>query len=77
MRWLIAGLLLTSHALAARYAVVVGNNHALPGSGYDRLEYADDDALRFAAFLEALGVQVAPDARPKKARVHVFAARSG
>ena len=42
-----AGLLLcAAPAAARRYAVVVGNNHALAGSGYDRLEYADDEGYR-------------------------------
>ncbi|MEZ4467575.1 MAG: caspase family protein [bacterium] len=50
--------LLVTPALAGRYALVVGNNHALAGSGYDRLDYADDDALRFASLLEDLGADV-------------------
>lgn len=40
----------------ARFAVVVGNNHPLPGSELDVLEYADDDALRFAEYFGELGV---------------------
>ncbi|MCA9556834.1 MAG: caspase family protein, partial [Myxococcales bacterium] len=51
-------LTLSTAAWAGRYAIVVGNNHALAGSGYDRLEYADDDALRFAALLGDLGADV-------------------
>lgn len=39
-----------------RVAVVVGNNHALPGSGYDTLSYADDDAVRYAELFESVGV---------------------
>lgn len=49
-----------------RFALVVGNNHPLPGHGYAPLEYADDDALRFATFMRRLGakvqVLVGPDA---------------
>lgn len=39
-------------------ALVVGNNLPLPGSGYPPLQYADDDALRFATYFEELGAQV-------------------
>lgn len=45
-------------AAPARFAFVVGNNHPLPGSGYAPLQYADDDALRFASFMTKLGAQV-------------------
>ena len=45
-------------AHAATYALVVGNNTARPGSGYSPLAYADDDALRMAELLGALGAQV-------------------
>lgn len=47
-----------AHAAPARFALVVGNNHPLPGSGYAALQYADDDALRFASFMHKLGAQV-------------------
>ncbi|MEQ9496672.1 MAG: caspase family protein [Deltaproteobacteria bacterium] len=40
------------------FAIVIGNNHPLPGSDYERLRYADDDAMRVASFLEGLGTQV-------------------
>ncbi|MCA9491265.1 MAG: caspase family protein, partial [Myxococcales bacterium] len=56
------GLVAAGPALAgpapARFALVVGNNHPLPGSGYETLQYADDDALRFAALLGDLGADV-------------------
>jgi hypothetical protein len=49
----------------ARFAVVVGVNHPLPGSGYDTLKYADDDAIRFGEYFEGIGavtrVLTAPD----------------
>ncbi len=48
------------------FAVIVGNNHPLPGSDYTVLKYADDDALRMATYLESLGTHVflltSPDA---------------
>lgn len=48
-----------------RYAIVVGNNHPLPGSDYKVLQYADDDAIRFARFFSTMGAEVtlltAPD----------------
>jgi hypothetical protein len=40
------------------FAVVVGNNHPLPGTDYSALRYADDDALRFAEYFESLGARV-------------------
>ncbi len=40
----------------AKFAVVIGNNIALPGSGYQALNYADDDALRFTDFFRSLGI---------------------
>lgn len=52
---------------ARRFALVVGNNQPLPGSAYAPLQYADDDALRFARFMSSAGADVrlltAPDAR--------------
>ena len=41
----------------ARFALVIGNNHALPGSNYDPLSYADDDAIRFAELFESVGAR--------------------
>ncbi|MEQ9498055.1 MAG: caspase family protein [Deltaproteobacteria bacterium] len=41
-----------------RFGLVVGNNRPVPGSAYEPLRYADDDALRFAAFLERFGAHV-------------------
>lgn len=41
-----------------RYALVVGNNFPLPGHDYESLQYADDDALHFAAFMQRLGAEV-------------------
>lgn len=54
------GLLLSSGLLAQpqRLAVVVGNNHPLPDSDYDTLQYADDDAIRFARFFRGIDAQV-------------------
>lgn len=40
----------------ARHAIVVGSNHPLPGSGYDVLQYADDDAVRFHEYFLELGI---------------------
>ncbi len=65
---LLVGAVTTSTAVppTARFAVVIGNNYALPGSGYDTLSFADDDAMRFAQFFEDTGVKTfllaAPDA---------------
>lgn len=65
-----AAVLLTSSLAeagrpVARFALVVGNNAALPGSGYAALSYADDDAARFADLMRRLGATVellvAPD----------------
>ncbi|MCB9550011.1 MAG: caspase family protein [Myxococcales bacterium] len=41
-----------------RFALVVGSNTPLPGSGYAPLRYADDDALRVARLLRGLGAHV-------------------
>lgn len=41
-----------------RFGLVVGNNRPIPGSDYEPLKFADDDALRFAAFLERFGAEV-------------------
>ncbi len=40
------------------FALVIGNNHPLPNSDYAVLNYADDDALRIASYLESLGTRV-------------------
>ena len=48
----------TTATTSALFAIVVGNNHPLPGSQYAPLQYADDDAIRFAAYFESLGAQV-------------------
>lgn len=42
-----------------REAVVVGNNHPLPGETYDVLRYADDDAIRYAELFEEMGISTA------------------
>ncbi len=41
-----------------RFALVVGNNVPLIGHGYEVLNYADDDALRFATFMQRLDAKV-------------------
>ena len=55
----------TQTSSVSRFALVVGVNRPLPGHNYARLEYADDDALRFAHFMKRLGARthllVAPD----------------
>jgi hypothetical protein len=47
------------------FALIIGNNTPLAGSGYEPLAYADDDALRFAELFRGLGADVtlltAPD----------------
>ncbi len=59
---------------AARFAIVIGNNYALPGSGYDTLSFADDDAMRFAQFFQDTGVRTHllaapdPDTAPERGR---------
>ena len=54
---LVAGLLATAAPGGpVREAIVIASNHPLPGSNYDVLRYADDDALRFAEFFEDIGV---------------------
>ena len=57
---MIGVLLLSTLAISAptKLAIVVGNNAPLPGSDYAALVYADDDAVRVAAFLEAQGTKV-------------------
>jgi hypothetical protein len=55
---LLLALLPCAPAAAEDVAVVVGHNTPLPGSGYPALQYADDDALRTAELLMALGVRV-------------------
>ncbi len=47
---------MTTSSTVASYAVVIGNNHPLQGSGYEMLQYADDDAIRFARFFESLSI---------------------
>lgn len=49
--------LLEPVARTERFAIVVGVNHPLPGSDYDTLKYADDDALRFTEFFQSIGVR--------------------
>ena len=56
---------LAGAAPSGAFALVLGNNQALPESGYGPLRYADDDALRFAEFFRRQGAHVellvAPD----------------
>lgn len=52
----VAILAALSAAPPVRAAVVVGSNHPLPGSDYDVLRYADDDAIRFAGFFDEIGI---------------------
>lgn len=77
---LLCAVTATAEAAPRRFALVVGNNHPLPGHGYEPLEYADDDALRFAAFMESLNAQVwllvGPD-RETAARHKGLAERAG
>ncbi|MCB9648165.1 MAG: caspase family protein [Deltaproteobacteria bacterium] len=72
------GLVAAGPALAgpapARFALVVGNNHPLPGSGYETLQYADDDALRFAAFMTEIGASVRLFTGPDEATAERFGA---
>jgi hypothetical protein len=46
------------HAAWSTYAIVVGHNGALPGTGRDPLEFADDDAIRNAELWRQLGSTV-------------------
>src|SRR5689334_9035537 len=48
----------TAEAAPARFALVIGNNYPLADSGYEPLQFADDDALRFTEFFESIGGQV-------------------
>lgn len=71
MRWLALGLLVGwAGATPSRFALVVGNNAPLSDSDYEPLQYADDDALRFARLMRRLGAQaevlVAPDAETRE-----------
>src|SRR5262245_33963561 len=47
----------TSAVPLRRAAVVIGNNDPLPQVDYEKLRYADDDAIRFADFFDSIGIE--------------------
>ncbi|MEQ9498552.1 MAG: caspase family protein [Deltaproteobacteria bacterium] len=61
----------------ARFAIVIGVNQPLPGSDYDTLRYADDDALRFAEFFESTGVDTVVLTAPDRETAERYPRRAG
>lgn len=55
---LLSSAVVGSEEEPALFALVVGNNAPLPDSGYPHLRYADDDAIRFARAMRAIGAHV-------------------
>ena len=57
-------------------AIVIGNNDPLPGTDFEKLRYADDDALRFGDFFESLGVKTTVLTTPDKDTLERFGTRA-